>query len=80
MLVCLSAAKNKREPIHVLANPLVASALVLASTGSAWSELIHVKVFVGSMFEIGENTGDCAGEYQHCRDQRSSIVTAWSQI
>ena len=66
--------------MHVPANSLVASALVLASTGSAWSELIHVKVFVGSMFEIGEDTDDRAGEYQHCRDQRRSIVTAWSRI
>ncbi len=56
--------------MHVLANSLVASAFVLASAGAEWSELIHVKVFVGSMFEISENTGDRADEYQHCRDQR----------
>ena len=26
---------------------------------------IKVKVFIGSMFEIGQNTGDRAGEFQH---------------
>ncbi|SNR67851.1 purine nucleoside permease [Paracoccus sediminis] len=51
--------------MHVLINSLAASALTLASAGAAWSEPIQVKVFVGSMFEIGENTGDRAGEYQH---------------
>jgi len=28
-------------------------------------ERVKVKVFVGSMFEIGKNTGDRAGEFQH---------------
>ena len=57
--------------MHVLANSIVASALVvLASAEAAWFEPIHVKMFVGSMFEIGEDTGDRADEYQHCRDQR----------
>ncbi|MDQ1902217.1 purine nucleoside permease [Paracoccus sp. WLY502] len=51
--------------MHVLINILAASAVALTSTGAALAEPIQVKVFVGSMFEIGENTGDRAGEYQH---------------
>lgn len=43
---------------------LTASALFFAAA-TANAEPIKVKVFVGSMFEIGENTGDRAGEYQH---------------
>ena len=31
----------------------------------AAQEPIAVKVFVASMFEIGKNTGDRAGEFQH---------------
>ena len=31
----------------------------------AVEDKIKVKVFVGAMFEIGENTGDRAGEFQH---------------
>lgn len=51
--------------MHILTNTLAASALALASAGAARAEPIQVKVFVGSMFEIGENSGDRAGEYQH---------------
>ncbi len=51
--------------MHVLINILAAYAVALTSTGAALAEPIQVKVFVGSMFEIGENTGDRAGEYQH---------------
>jgi len=29
------------------------------------AEPVHVKVFVAAMFEIGKNTGDRAGEFQH---------------
>lgn len=36
---------------------LAASALALVVAGAASAEPIQVKVFVGSMFEIGENTG-----------------------
>jgi purine nucleoside permease len=39
-------------------------AAVLASPLRA-QEPVAVKVFVGSMFEIGENAGDRAGEFQH---------------
>lgn len=44
---------------------VVASVFALALAGAASAEPIQVKVFVGSMFEIGDNTGDRAGEYQH---------------
>ncbi len=36
----------------------------VASTAHA-EERVKVKVFVGAMFEIGKNTGDRAGEFQH---------------
>ncbi len=38
--------------------------LATASSGSA-DEPVKVKVFIGAMFEIGQNTGDRAGEFQH---------------
>ena len=41
--------------------------LCLASASSA--EPVKVKVFIGSMFEIGENSGDRAGEFQHWFDR-----------
>lgn len=47
------------------ATSLAVSALALVVAGAASAEPIQVKVFVGSMFEIGKNTGDRAGEYQH---------------
>lgn len=43
---------------------LGAFSLISAATVAA-AEPIKVKVFVGSMFEIGQDTGDRAGEYQH---------------
>lgn len=33
--------------------------------GALAAEPVKVKVFIGTMFEIGDNTGDRAGEYQH---------------
>ena len=47
---------------------LGATAFALASlnaSGAAWAAPAKVKVFVASMFEIGANTGDRAGEFQH---------------
>lgn len=47
----------------------LATAAALLATGlnsAAYAdEPIKVKVFIGSMFEIGQNTGDKAGEFQH---------------
>lgn len=37
----------------------------LATPGAAQTPPIKVKVFIAAMFEIGENTGDRAGEFQH---------------
>ena len=48
---------------------LLSVAALLALTGIAAAEPVKVKVFIGSMFEIGENTGDRAGEYQHWFDR-----------
>lgn len=39
-----------------------ALALALTNPGSAMAEPVKVKVFIGVMFEIGENAGDRAGE------------------
>jgi purine nucleoside permease len=50
---------------------LVLSALVLLAAGCATAPgtvgapPVQVKVFVAAMFEIGQNTGDRAGEFQH---------------
>ena len=42
------------------------SATTTSATASApTAKPVQVKVFVGSMFEIGKNTGDRAGEFQH---------------
>lgn len=37
----------------------------LAAPAAAQPQPIKVKVFIAAMFEIGENTGDRAGEFQH---------------
>ena len=42
---------------------LIATPAMAAENSSP--EKIKVKVFIGSMFEIGANTGDRAGEFQH---------------
>lgn len=48
---------------------LLVGLLILSSTFSsevvATSQPIQVKVFIAAMFEIGENSGDKAGEFQH---------------
>ncbi|GAB2582022.1 hypothetical protein GCM10027034_12030 [Ramlibacter solisilvae] len=47
-------------------SPLVlAVAAGCASTAGPAPQPVPVKVFVGAMFEIGQNTGDRAGEFQH---------------
>ncbi|MCA0417986.1 MAG: purine nucleoside permease [Proteobacteria bacterium] len=46
--------------------PLAAFACgALATPAAAQTPPIKVKVFIAAMFEIGENTGDRAGEFQH---------------
>ena len=52
---------------HWLALPvLVALVAGCASTPSPKvAEPVQVKVFVAAMFEIGQNSGDRAGEFQH---------------
>ena len=45
--------------------PLILSMLVPLSGPLSAQEPVKVKVFVASMFEIGENSGDRAGEFQH---------------
>jgi purine nucleoside permease len=52
-----------RKPAHLAAAAL-SLALAAASPASA-DDPVKVKVFIGSMFEIGQNTGDRAGEFQH---------------
>ena len=41
------------------------AAAALALPAAAQTQPTKVKVFIGAMFEIGENTGDRAGEFQH---------------
>lgn len=61
------AANMKWQKCHNLGRRLGTGALalgVLAAAGAAQAEPVKIKVFVGSMFEIGENSGDRAGEFQ----------------
>ncbi|MBD9529650.1 purine nucleoside permease [Paracoccus sp. PAR01] len=51
--------------MNIIRSALSATAMLCATTAIASAEPIKVKVFVGSMFEIGENSGDRAGEYQN---------------
>lgn len=48
-----------------LKNTLLAAIGLLSSATLAFAEPVKVKVFIGTMFEIGQNTGDRAGEYQN---------------
>ena len=48
-----------------IASGLGAALLTLASLSAAQAAPTKVKVFIASMFEIGANTGDRAGEFQH---------------
>jgi purine nucleoside permease len=51
------------------AGPLLVGALLAGcaspASGPAAATPVQVKVFVAAMFEIGQNTGDRAGEFQH---------------
>lgn len=49
----------------VLAGCATSSGTTSSSTAATAAPPIPVKVFVGAMFEIGQNTGDRAGEFQH---------------
>ncbi|MBD2750603.1 purine nucleoside permease [Microvirga sp. BT688] len=51
------------KPAHLAAAALSLT-LAAASPASA-DDPVKVKIFIGSMFEIGQNTGDRAGEFQH---------------
>lgn len=52
------------RPFAAVAAMAMSLAALTASPASA-DEPVKVKVFIGSMFEIGQNTGDRAGEFQH---------------
>ena len=65
-----------RSPLLVLAASAVLAGCATSSgtpsstpspsaTAAPVAKPIAVKVFVASMFEIGKNTGDRAGEFQH---------------
>lgn len=45
--------------------PMSASASAAPATAASATAPVRVKVFVAAMFEIGQNTGDRAGEFQH---------------
>lgn len=58
-----SSFSGLRGPLT--ATVFLTSLLPLASLANDASSPTEVKVFIASMFEIGENTGDRAGEFQH---------------
>jgi purine nucleoside permease len=51
--------------LEVCKSGLTALAISTLSATIASAEPLKVKVFIGTMFEIGENAGDRAGEFQH---------------
>ncbi len=50
--------------IAQIASACLSLTFTMASAASA-EEPVRVKVFIGAMFEIGQNTGDRVGEFQH---------------
>jgi purine nucleoside permease len=50
--------------LRTLLASLALAGAFLSAQGAA-AEPVKVKVFVAAMFEIGKNTGDRAGEFQH---------------
>ncbi len=52
-----------RKPVQIAAAAL--SLTLAAASPTAADEPVKVKVFIGAMFEIGQSTGDRAGEFQH---------------
>src|SRR5690349_8915620 len=56
----ITAKRSGRVALSLAAFASAALALPVAA-----AEPTKVKVFIGAMFEIGENTGDRAGEFQH---------------
>jgi purine nucleoside permease len=48
-----------------MAAAAVTSLVISVGSPALADDPIKVKVFIGSMFEIGQNTGDRAGEFQH---------------
>ena len=55
----------RRAAIALLGSVLLAACSTAPLVSAPATGPIPVKVFVGAMFEIGQNTGDRAGEFQH---------------
>ncbi len=51
--------------IHKLLSLILLSSFLFCSHVAASTKPIQVKVFIATMFEIGANSGDKAGEFQH---------------
>ncbi|HEX7888290.1 MAG TPA: purine nucleoside permease [Ramlibacter sp.] len=60
-----SSSRSAAAALLLVAGLLAACSTVTPATPAARTSPIPVKVFVGAMFEIGQNTGDRAGEFQH---------------
>lgn len=52
-------------PLHRLIAMMLVFSMCFCGQVSASNKPIEVKVFIAAMFEIGENSGDKAGEFQH---------------
>jgi purine nucleoside permease len=67
---CPFLSGNRAHPVpffprlRILTLALALAGAALTTRGAA-AEPVKVKIFVGAMFEIGKNTGDRAGEFQH---------------
>ncbi len=57
------------------ATGLLAALMWASAAAASAAEPIKVKVFVAAMFEIGKNTGDRAGEFQHWYERYWSGAT-----
>ena len=71
------------KPYKILVLILLCS-ITLTSQAAINSKPIHVKVFIAAMFEIGENSGDKAGEFQYWYQRyfknTTELVVLWSAL
>jgi hypothetical protein len=62
----MRALRTHRSIVRLVVHIGLICGLALAATQPGYAQdVIKVKVFIGAMFEIGKNTGDRAGEFQH---------------
>src|ERR1044071_5347110 len=71
----MSSLWSARTRVLALSASIALAAGCASTTQSRSTEPMKVKVFVAAMFEIGQNTGDRAGEFQHWYERYWKGVT-----